>query len=111
MVGDLISPFKAAVGLDYKTLENKLLAAIHMRFGLPAKLPDDISTLIKKADRAAAHFEAVQLAGFSTEEAMTYFGVPRGLPAVKLLPLPTKDAQRRFVERFKALFGGAGVAH
>jgi len=27
VVGDLISPFKAAVGLDYKALENKLLAA------------------------------------------------------------------------------------
>jgi hypothetical protein len=111
VVGDLISPFKAAVGLDYKALENKLLAAIHMRFGLPAKLPDDITVLIKRADRAAAHFEAVQLAGFSTEEAMTYFGVPRGLPAVKLLPLPTKDAQRRYVERFKALVAGAGLAH
>jgi uncharacterized protein len=109
VVGDLISPFKAAVGLDYKTLENKLLAAIHMRFGLPAKLPEDITTLIKRADRAAAHFEAVQLAGFSTEEALTYFGAPRGLPSVKLLPLATKDAQKKFVERFKSLFAGAGT--
>jgi hypothetical protein len=110
VVGDLISPFKAAVGLDYKTLENKLLAAIHMRFGLPAKLPDEITLLIKRADRAAAHFEAVQLAGFSTEEALTYFGVPRGLPAVKLLPLATRDAQRKFVERFQSLMSGAGLA-
>ena len=108
VVGDLISPFKAAVGLDYKALENKLLAAIHMRFGVPAKLPDEITSLIKKADRAAAYYEAVQLAGFSPEEAMTYFGVSRGLPPVKLLPLPTKEAQKQYVERFKALVAGAG---
>ena len=35
VVGDLISPFKAAIGIDYKALENKLQAAIHLRFGLP----------------------------------------------------------------------------
>src|SRR5215510_14392070 len=55
VIGDLISPFKAAVGLDYKTLENKLLAAIHVRFGLPATLPEDTTTLIKRADRIAAY--------------------------------------------------------
>jgi 5'-deoxynucleotidase YfbR-like HD superfamily hydrolase len=31
VIGDLISPFKAAVGLDYKAFEGKLEAAIHMR--------------------------------------------------------------------------------
>ena len=39
VVGDLISPFKAAVGIDYKDFELKLLAAIHLRFGLPPKAP------------------------------------------------------------------------
>src|SRR5215813_4621034 len=39
VIGDLISPFKAAVGLDYKTFETRLLGAIHIRFGLPAELP------------------------------------------------------------------------
>ncbi|MDE3115045.1 MAG: HD family hydrolase, partial [Pseudomonadota bacterium] len=34
VVGDLISPFKAAVGLDYKAFELRLLAAVHIRFGL-----------------------------------------------------------------------------
>ena len=77
VVGDLISPFKAAVGLDYKSLENKLLAAIHLRFGLPAQLPEDITALIKRADKASAYFEATQLAGFVTEEALEFFGSPR----------------------------------
>ena len=103
VVGDLISPFKAAVGLDYKSLENKLLAAIHLRFGLPAQLPEETSALIKRADKASAYFEATQLAGFSTEEGLEYFGSPRGLAPVKLAPLPTAKAQREFVERFKSL--------
>ena len=35
VIGDMISPFKAALGLDYKTFEARLEAAIHIRFGLP----------------------------------------------------------------------------
>jgi 5'-deoxynucleotidase YfbR-like HD superfamily hydrolase len=103
VVGDLISPFKAAVGLDYKSLENKLLAAIHVRFGLPATLPEDTTALIKRADKAAAYFEATQLAGFAPPEALDFFGTPRGLGVVKLSPLPTAKVQREFVERFKSL--------
>jgi uncharacterized protein len=103
VVGDLISPFKAAVGLDYKSLENKLLAAIHVRFGLPAHLPEDTTALIKRADKAAAYFEATQLAGFAAEEALDFFGTPRGLPPIKLSPHPTAKVQREFVERFKSL--------
>lgn len=107
VVGDLISPFKAAVGLDYKTLENKLLAAIHLRFGLPAQIPDDTAALVKRADKAAAYFEATQLAGFSAEEALEFFGPPRGAPPVKLTPLPAREAQEKFVERFKELLPSA----
>lgn len=103
VVGDLISPFKAAVGLDYKALENKLLAAIHVRFGLPAHLPEETTALIKRADKAAAFFEATQLAGFATEEALSFFGSPRGIVPVKLAPLPTAEAQKQFVARFKIL--------
>src|SRR5215470_3649314 len=69
VIGDLISPFKAAVGLDYKDFELRLLAAIHRRFGLPAPAPPALLALFKKADRRAAYFEATQLAGFSPAEA------------------------------------------
>src|SRR3954469_1333783 len=65
VIGDMISPFKAALGLDYKAFEERLESAVHIRFGLPPKVPPAIKTLIKQADRASAHFEAVQLAGFS----------------------------------------------
>lgn len=103
VVGDLISPFKAAVGLDYKSLENKLLAAIHLRFGLPAVLPEETTVLIKRADKASAFFEATQLAGFATDEALSFFGSPRGIAPVKLKPMPAAEAQREFVDRFKTL--------
>src|SRR5690606_29417610 len=65
VVGDLISPFKTAIGLDYKAFELRLLAAIHTRFGLPEVLPSDVQSRIKDADRIAAYFEATRLAGFS----------------------------------------------
>jgi hypothetical protein len=103
VIGDLISPFKAAVGLDYKALENRLQAAIHVRFGLPAQLPEEITFLIKQADKAAAFFEATQLAGFSVEEAEDFFGSPRGLRPVKLMPLAARDAQGAYVGRFHDL--------
>ena len=79
VIGDLISPFKAALSLDYKAFEARLLAAIHIRFGLPAELPADITKLIKRADKIAAYYEATALAGFSVEEGRRYFGQPRGL--------------------------------
>ncbi|MCE9650198.1 MAG: hydrolase, partial [Parvibaculum sp.] len=82
-------------------------AAIHVRFGLPALLPEDITALIKRADKASAYFEATQLAGFSTAEGLEYFGSPRGVSALKLAPLPAAKAQIEFVERFKALLPGA----
>ena len=78
VIGDMISPFKAALGLDYKVFELKLLAAIHLRFGLPAKTSDTLTRKIKKADRIAAYLEATQLAGFSLDEARSSSGGPPG---------------------------------
>src|SRR5580704_10393363 len=65
VIGDLISPFKAAVGIDYKSFELRLQGAIHLRFGLPAEPDALLRRLIKKADRHAAFLEAHQLAGFA----------------------------------------------
>ena len=76
VVGDLISPFKAAIGWDYKAFELRLLEAVHERFGLPAQLPEMVARHIKQADRTAAYFEATRLAGFSLEEAAQYFSEP-----------------------------------
>ena len=109
VIGDLISPFKAALSLDYKAFETRLLAAIHIRFGVPAELPSEITKLIKRADKIAAYYEATALAGFSVEEARRYFGRPRGLkPGLvaklsQLTPLPAADGEAKFLKRFNEL--------
>ena len=104
VIGDLISPFKTAVGIDYKAFENRLMAAIHIRFGLPPRPPADLLTLIKKADMVSAFHEATQLAGFTPEEAKRFFGAPpRGTRFPRLTPLSTAEAQAQFLERFKKL--------
>jgi uncharacterized protein len=104
VVGDLISPFKAAVGISYKSLELKLMAAIHVRFGLPPKPPVHLEKMFKKADLISAYHEATQLAGFETEEAKRIFGTPpAALKTPRLTPLATADAQALFLERFAKL--------
>lgn len=108
VIGDLISPFKAAIGLDYKAFELRLLAAIHRRFEIPDTLPPHISHAIKDADRIAAFYEATCLAGFSLDEGRAFFGaaevngsLQRTLECIE--PLPAKQAQLLFIERFEAL--------
>lgn len=103
VIGDLISPFKAAVGLDYKAFERNLQSAIHIRFGLPATLPKTAQSLIKRADRASAYVEAVQLAGFDPSEAKKIFGKPRNLKDTPLNPLSPDKAKSAFLERFETL--------
>lgn len=109
VIGDLISPFKNAIGLDYKNFETRLLAAIHVRFRLPAKLPQEITEEIKRADRVAAYYEATKLAGFSEDEAMRFFGRPEpvalqhGDYLKRLTAWPTDTAQQHFLTRFREL--------
>ena len=106
VIGDLISPFKAAVGIDYKDFELRLLAAIHIRFGLPAKTPPTLEKIIKRADIIAAYHEATQLAGFDQKEARKFFGIPPSdLRTPRLTPLPVADAEEQFLERFRRLAG------
>jgi hypothetical protein len=104
VIGDLISPFKAAVGIDYKSFELRLLAAIHIRFGLPPQPSVELAGLIKRADRLSAFFEATQLAGFEIAEAHGFFGrPPPGLRSPKLAPLPTAEVEQQFLDRFGRL--------
>lgn len=113
VIGDLISPFKTAIGLDYKAFELRLLDAIHNRFGIPFPLADDVAGEIKAADRIAAYFEATRLAGFSLEEAAAYFGQPDYEPVHASLRAtltgldawPTHEAQSAFADRFHDLHG------
>ena len=107
VVGDLITPFKAAVGDSYKALEKRLMAAIHLRFGLPAEMPT-ADKLIKRADKAAAYLEATQLAGFNAKEGVKYFGKPRGFKDRPLKAVSPPEAMAQFLDRFAALYDGRG---
>ena len=108
VIGDMISPFKAALGLDYRTFEERLERAIHIRFGLPAHMPGPIKTLIKTADRACAFFEATQLAGFEHNEALTLFGAPPRDYRLVIEPQAPAEAQALYVRRFHLLSKAAG---
>ncbi|KGB83778.1 hypothetical protein JT55_01170 [Rhodovulum sp. NI22] len=77
VIGDMISPVKAAVGPNYGLLDERLAAAVHIRFGLPAIVPVRVKKQIKKADRISAWLEATQIAGFTTAEADRFFGKPK----------------------------------
>jgi 5'-deoxynucleotidase YfbR-like HD superfamily hydrolase len=109
VIGDMISPFKAVIGDAYKAVEDRLLVAIHLRFGLAPALPPDLVALIKAADRAAAYLEATRLAGFSAAEARKFFGPPpKHSPAIErdyLSPWPVETAEARYLERFNQLSG------
>jgi 5'-deoxynucleotidase YfbR-like HD superfamily hydrolase len=105
VIGDMISPFKSVVGGGYKAVEQRLEAAIHLRFSLPPHPNRELKALIKKADTVAAFFEATELAGFSVAEARKFFGQPRGITRdmLPLDPMPALEAQQRFLDRFNAI--------
>ena len=110
VIGDMISPFKAALGLDYKIFEERLETAIHIRFGIPAKTPLAVKKLIKTADRACAFFEATQLAGFNHREALEFFDAPPVGYDLVIEPLSAAQAQARYIQRYHVLSEAAGFA-
>jgi uncharacterized protein len=106
VIGDMISPFKAVVGDAYKGVENRILGAIMLRFGLPAETPATVRKLTKEMDSVAAYHEATRLAGFAPDEAERFFGKPVSLPAEIMAmfePWTTEQAEERFVARFAEL--------
>ncbi|MFN3835461.1 MAG: HD domain-containing protein [Glycocaulis sp.] len=107
VIGDMISPFKSALGLDYRDFEARLERAVHTRFGLPAHLPKYVKTTIKKADRLCAFFEAVHLAGFTVEEARAFFGKPPLGLRVEVPVRPALAVQASYVARFETLLAQA----
>ncbi len=103
VIGDMISPFKTALGVDYRQFEGRLDAAIRLRFGLPPRMPEEMKARVKQADQAVAFHEATQLAGFDIDEALTFFGPPSPGAIPDMSPLSPNDAQALFLSRFEAL--------
>lgn len=105
VIGDMISPVKAAVGPGYGELDQRLTAAIHIRFGLPAELPVAVKKLIKRADKVSAWLEATHIAGFAAPEADRFFGKPPAdaIAGIRIAPRPPVAVRAAFVARHRAL--------
>lgn len=103
VVGDMISPFKAALGLDYKAFERRLDEAVNRRFGLAAPTPPRLKKRIKRCDVICAWFEATQIAGFTEEEADGFFIRPPKGVSITIDPSPVVVAEAAFLERFHKL--------
>lgn len=105
VIGDMISPFKTLLGDGYRSIEERLEAAIHLRHQLPAHLSPAQHKAIKQADRISAYLEATQLAGFAHSEADKLFGSPPlDFVGIKLLPMSSLEAEHAFLERHQVLF-------
>jgi len=102
---NMISPVKAAVGPGYGALDDRLTAAIHLRFGLPAQIPVTVKRKIKKADKLSAWLEAVQIAGFSKAEADKFFGKqdPALIANLSIRLRPPVEVRNEFTARYQAL--------
>lgn len=103
VVGDMISPFKAVLGDDYKLVEARLARAIHQRFGLPGEMRPALKKLIKQADLISAWLEATHLAGFSDSEADQFFIRPPDGIRLDMSPLSPSAAQDAFMARFSII--------
>ena len=103
VIGDMITPFKSFLGDSYLEIDDRLSRAIHLRFGLPGELPVWVKKAIKKADKTVAYLEAVQIAGFSQDEAKRYIANPRHLPPHLISPLSPTKAKLAYRNRFDEL--------
>ena len=105
VIGDMISPVKAAVGPGYEDLDKRLTAAIHIRFGLPAATPVQIKRQIKKADTLSAWMEATEIAGFTQAEANKIFGKPDHalIDGLHIRLRPPVDVRNDYTARHNAL--------
>ena len=112
VIGDMISPVKAALGAEYGRMDERLTAAIHRRFGLPATLPPAIKAKIKAADRISARLEAVQIAGFTQSEAKRLFPLQNEaiLSVLHIELRPPAEVRAAFLERFGMLVAEGGRA-
>lgn len=102
VIGDMISPVKSALGLEYKDMDSRIAAAVHRRYGLPAQLPSAIKRSIKQADRISAWLEAVNIAGFTKSEADRLFPISREVSIDHFIIQlrPPAEARAAFLERF-----------
>ena len=104
VIGDLITPFKYALNNSYRDVEDNLMQAIHIRFGLPAELPKSIELKIKRIDKAVAWYEAINIAGYDNKEALVILKKPILKNKLeKILPVSPNVIAKKFLKRFSEL--------
>lgn len=104
VIGDLITPFKYALNNSYRFVEENLMKAINLRFGLPALLPKHIESKIKKIDKALAWFEAIDLAGYEEKEASQIIKKPNlNFKHRIIVALSSNDVEKIFLKRFQEI--------
>ena len=105
VIGDMISPVKSTIGIGYQSLENRLTAAINLRFGLPTKIPNNIKKQIKKADKISAWIEAIQIAGFTKDEANKFVGIVdnKNMEQFSIKLRPPLEVRENYILRFNEL--------
>ena len=108
VIGDMISPVKSALGVEYGEMDSRIAAAVHRRFGLPAVIPAPIKKRIKTADRFSARLEAVGIAGFTPAEAARLFPVPTGIgiEGLEIRLRPPSETRAAYLARFAELLAG-----
>ena len=104
IISDMITPLKSFLGEEYIQLEEKIQSAINIRFSLPGEIPKKIYKLIKNCDRQTAFIEAIQLAGFTLNEAKKTLKMPKLIPDYKIIPISANKAEKLFLKKFKELY-------
>jgi hypothetical protein len=105
----MISPVKSAVGPGYGALDERLAAAVHLRFGLPSVLPGPVKAAIKRADRVSAWMEAINIAGFRKDEADRLFGTPEAdvVLGLSIQLRPPVEVRAAFLKRHHSLLSSS----
>ena len=109
VISDMISPLKAHLGITYEALDEKLTMAICVRFNIPTTKIKTIKRQVKVADKMAAWLEAIQLAGFSRQEADSLFGKQVEAEGFEdyLTPCTPFFVRKKFVNRFNELYNSS----
>jgi|TARA_B100000767_G_scaffold262233_1_gene274685 hypothetical protein len=104
VIGDLITPFKYALNNSYRDVEENLMKAIYIRFGLPAKIPKSIELKIKRIDKAVAWYEAIAIGGYTEKEAKQILKYPDlTLMNKKIIPLSPNTISEKFLKKFNQI--------
>ena len=104
IISDMITPLKSFLGEEYIQLEDKIQSAINIRFSLPGEIPKKIYKLIKNCDRQTAFIEAIQLAGFTLNDAKKTLKIPKFIPDYKIIPISANKAEKLFLKKFMELY-------